>query len=111
MRLYRSVFGITCTYLKFNSTPYLVFANLYINSIFYLRIEQALRKHTNRGYSEVDGFSVLLHFKTHSAGMCEVASHPRWGTRFYPATIFTTAPYDILRKILLGEKAQTIAVE
>ena len=76
--------------------------NLYFVYTFFL-VEQALRKHTNRGYSEVDGFNVLLHFKTHSAGMCKVASHPRWGTNFYPATIFTTAPYDVLEKILLGK--------
>lgn len=57
----------------------------------------ALREHTNRGYSEVDGLALLLRFSTHSAGMCKVASHPKWGTSFYPATIFTTAPIDTLR--------------
>ena len=79
-------------------------------SFFFVRtfilVEQALRKHTNRGYSEVDGFNVLLHFKTHSAGMCKVASHPRWGTNFYPATMFTTAPYDVLEKILLDKSEE-----
>ena len=56
----------------------------------------ATQDHANRGYSEVDGLAVLLRYSTQSAGFCKVASHPVWGTRFYPATFFTTAPFKEL---------------
>ena len=60
----------------------------------------ATQDHANRGYSEVDGLAVLLHYATHSAGPRKVASHPIWGTKFYPATFFTTAPAALVLEAL-----------
>jgi len=60
----------------------------------------ATQDHANRGYSEVDGLAVLLRFGVQSAGPCKVATHPTWGTRFYPATMFTTAPFASLRSAI-----------
>ena len=60
----------------------------------------ATQDHANRGYSEVDGLAVLLRFGVQSAGPCKVATHPIWGTRFYPATMFTTAPFASLRSAI-----------
>lgn len=43
-------------------------------------------------YSEVDGVQALLGYRVVSAGGCRIVLHPKWGSRFYPATFFTTAP-------------------
>ena len=53
----------------------------------------------NKVYSEVDGFEVLLHYKTMNCGCCKVLLHPSWGSGVYPATMFTTAPRDIVTAI------------
>ncbi len=47
-------------------------------------------------YSEVQGMSLLLQYRTQSAGVCKVLLHPQWGTHVYPATLFTNAPYQLL---------------
>lgn len=53
-----------------------------------------------RPYSEVAGFEHFLRFKTQNAGCCKVLLHPRWGSACYPATMFTTAPFDKVRQAL-----------
>ena len=30
----------------------------------------------------------------------QVLIHPRWGTSVYPATLFTKAPINVLRKVI-----------
>ncbi|KAJ3192869.1 hypothetical protein HK101_005816 [Irineochytrium annulatum] len=58
---------------------------------------------TDRGvslYPDVDGAAVLLKYATVQAGCCRVIAHPRWGTKCYPATLFTTAPFDDVKAAL-----------
>jgi len=47
-------------------------------------------------YSEVDGMQTLLKYKLQQVGDCSVIVHPRWGTRVYPASLFSTAPLKLL---------------
>ncbi|KAJ3282384.1 hypothetical protein HDU76_008718, partial [Blyttiomyces sp. JEL0837] len=58
-------------------------------------------------YPDVDGAVRLLRYSTTLVGCCKVLSHPRWGSRNYPATLFTTAPLSLveeaLEKACLGE--------
>ncbi|KAJ3029026.1 UNVERIFIED_CONTAM: hypothetical protein HDU68_000322 [Siphonaria sp. JEL0065] len=59
--------------------------------------------YTPRGtslYPDVDGASMLLKYPTHLVGCCRIISHPVWGTRNYPATLFTTCPLDVLQSVL-----------
>lgn len=53
-------------------------------------------------YSEIDGLRTLLSYSTYSTGPCVVVSHPRWNTRCYPATMFTTAPVDVVRTLIVN---------
>ena len=62
----------------------------------------ALGKSGPGGYSEVEGFQVLLHYHVQNVGCCKVILHPRWQSRIYPATLFTTAPSDLLLNSLNG---------
>ncbi len=55
---------------------------------------------SNRPYSEVAGFEHFRRFQTQNAGCCKVLLHPRWGSACYPATIFTTAPYEAVRDVI-----------
>eukprot|EP00850_Spirogloea_muscicola_P000855 SM000003S11100 [mRNA] locus=s3:969649:977530:+ [translate_table: standard] len=47
-------------------------------------------------YSEAYAASVLLGYATVEAGACIVTRHPVFGTRCYPASLFTTAPLQDL---------------
>ena len=51
-------------------------------------------------YSEVNGMRSLLGYSMVSAAGCSVIEHPVWGTKCYPATIFLTAPQEIIEKII-----------
>ena len=35
-----------------------------------------------------------------SAKRAQVLIHPRWGTSVYPATLFTKAPINVLKKVI-----------
>ena len=35
-----------------------------------------------------------------SAKRMQVLIHPRWGTSVYPATLFTKAPINVLKKVI-----------
>ncbi|KAL0050072.1 hypothetical protein WJX82_003888 [Trebouxia sp. C0006] len=54
-------------------------------------------------YGEVDGFSALLGYQTANAAGCKVLIHPCWGTSVYPATLFTKAPVNVLKKVIEEE--------
>lgn len=54
----------------------------------------------NRAYSEVDGVQTLLKYKVMNAGCCKVLLHPQWGSSIYPASMFTTAPDNIVLSVL-----------
>lgn len=56
-------------------------------------------------YSEIDGLRTLLSYATFSTGPCVVVSHPRWNTRCYPATMFTTAPVEIVRSLIVNHRS------
>ncbi|KAL4155732.1 hypothetical protein PRNP1_007836 [Phytophthora ramorum] len=55
---------------------------------------------SNKVYSEVDGVELLLRYRCLSAGMCKILLHPAWGAAVYPASLFTTAPYDVVQDVL-----------
>mmetsp|Transcript_16586 Transcript_16586/g.21518 ORF Transcript_16586/g.21518 Transcript_16586/m.21518 type:complete len:180 (+) Transcript_16586:89-628(+) len=59
-----------------------------------------LSPNNNSVYSEVEGMQLLLRYGVLNAGMCRVLLHPVWGSSVYPATMFTTAPYEVVSKIL-----------
>lgn len=50
-------------------------------------------------YSDVDGIIRLLRYETVDVG-CRVAAHPVWRFAVYPATLFTTAPQEVVKKAL-----------
>ena len=50
----------------------------------------------NKVFSEVDSAMQLLGYATQNCGCCKVLLHPKWSSAVYPATIFTTAPSDII---------------
>ena len=54
------------------------------------------------GYSEVEGFEVLLGYHVQNVGCCKIILHPKWQSRIYPATLFTTAPAAAVRAALQG---------
>lgn len=37
----------------------------------------------------------------------QVMIHPRWGTSVYPATLFTKAPVNVLKKVIEEVEAET----
>uniref|UniRef100_A0A7S1U3I4 Methylmalonic aciduria and homocystinuria type D protein n=1 Tax=Phaeomonas parva TaxID=124430 RepID=A0A7S1U3I4_9STRA len=54
----------------------------------------------NTVYSEVEGHTRLLHYRAVNAGPCKVLLHPAWGSEIYPATMFTTAPPEVVAEVL-----------
>jgi hypothetical protein len=56
-----------------------------------------------RVYPDVVGAQMLLRYDTVDAGCCRVLLHPRWQSRCYPSTLFTTAdPATVCRLLGLG---------
>ncbi|ORE09169.1 hypothetical protein BCV72DRAFT_303080 [Rhizopus microsporus var. microsporus] len=54
-------------------------------------------------YPDVQGTIMLdSRFDIQNVGCCHILLHPSWGSHIYPSTLFTTAPADVLEKILLG---------
>jgi len=47
-------------------------------------------------YPDVIGGQMLLRYDLINTGCCKLLSHPKWTTKVYPATLFTTAPAEIL---------------
>ncbi|KAJ1986549.1 hypothetical protein H4R33_003296 [Dimargaris cristalligena] len=47
-------------------------------------------------YSDVAGCQYLLRYQVLTTNCCNVLVHPHWGTEFYPATFFTTAPAKVV---------------
>ncbi|KAJ1980121.1 hypothetical protein H4R34_002579, partial [Dimargaris verticillata] len=59
--------------------------------------------HSPRGpsfYPDIAGCQYLLKYSVMTTNSCCVMVHPRWGTNFYPATLFTTAPAKVLESVL-----------
>ncbi|GMH39411.1 hypothetical protein BSKO_07309 [Bryopsis sp. KO-2023] len=59
-----------------------------------------IHKNYNCPYGEVEGMSVLLGYETANAAGCKIILHPRWGSKIYPATLFTTGPREALERAL-----------
>ncbi|KAJ1969628.1 hypothetical protein H4R35_006089 [Dimargaris xerosporica] len=67
--------------------------------------------HSPRGpsfYPDIAGCQYLLKYSVMTTNSCCVMVHPRWGTNFYPATLFTMAPAKVLESVLT---AMTIRVQ
>jgi hypothetical protein len=62
-----------------------------------------ITREANKVYSEVDGAQQLLGYGVHNAGCCKILLHPKWGSSVYPASIFTTAPRDVMTVDLFAE--------
>ena len=60
----------------------------------------------NKVYGEVDGFELLCSYKTSDAGGCKVLLHPSWASAVYPASIFSTAPIDLVLEIIKDDSFQ-----
>lgn len=52
-------------------------------------------------YSEVNGMQSLLKYRLQSVGGCGLITHPKWATRCYPASIFTTAPMNVITNAII----------
>ncbi len=63
-------------------------------------------------YPDVDGSVQMLKYSSEQAGCCRIVIHPKWGTRNYPCTLFTTATPErielLLDSVLNGLSAKLI---
>jgi len=55
-----------------------------------------LTPEANKVFSEVDSAQQLLGYGVMNCGCCKVLLHPSWSSAVYPATIFTTAPRQVV---------------
>ncbi|CAN0431337.1 unnamed protein product [Laminaria digitata] len=55
---------------------------------------------SNKVYSEVEGLQLLLQYQVMNAGSCKVLLHPQWGSAVYPASLFCTAPAELVQRLL-----------
>jgi hypothetical protein len=52
-------------------------------------------------YPDVQGTVMLApRFDVQNVGCCHILLHPTWHSHIYPSTMFTTAPADILVKVI-----------
>ncbi|KAI7905210.1 methylmalonic aciduria and homocystinuria type D protein [Cokeromyces recurvatus] len=53
-------------------------------------------------YPDVQGTYMLAssRFSIQNVGCCHILLHPKWFSFIYPSTLFTTAPADILEKVI-----------
>lgn len=51
-------------------------------------------------YPDVIGSQMLLGYDVIDTGCCKLLAHPKWQTKVYPATLFSTAPLDVLAAAL-----------
>jgi hypothetical protein len=65
-----------------------------------------MHKEGQTPYSEVEGLTVLLGYRTANAGCCKVVLHPKWGTSVYPATVFARAPAAAVEAAIRAVEAQ-----
>lgn len=70
-----------------------------------------MHKESQTPYSEVEGLSVLLGYRTANAGCCKVVLHPKWGTSVYPATLFARAPPAAVEAAIKGAEEQLKAAK
>ncbi|KAG2234983.1 hypothetical protein INT48_000225 [Thamnidium elegans] len=52
-------------------------------------------------YPDVQGTQMLApRFDVQNVGCCHILLHPTWHSYIYPSTLFTTAPADVLEKVI-----------
>ncbi|PKK76813.1 hypothetical protein RhiirC2_733357 [Rhizophagus irregularis] len=51
-------------------------------------------------YPDVQGAVELLKYDLHNAGCCHILLHPKWGSKVYPGTLFTTASDLELKQVI-----------
>ncbi|KAI8344437.1 hypothetical protein BC941DRAFT_507987 [Chlamydoabsidia padenii] len=51
-------------------------------------------------YPDVQGTQTLTRYDVQNVGCCHILLHPTWKSKIYPSTMFTTAPADILAKVI-----------
>ncbi|CAI2167624.1 4209_t:CDS:2 [Funneliformis geosporum] len=51
-------------------------------------------------YPDVQGAVELLKYDLHNAGCCHILLHPKWGSKVYPGTLFTTANDLVLKQVI-----------
>ena len=55
---------------------------------------------SNRVYADIEGVMKFRKYRSQMAGNCKMVLHPEWGPCMYPATLFTTAPNDVIMEVL-----------
>ncbi|KAF7727650.1 hypothetical protein EC973_007308 [Apophysomyces ossiformis] len=51
-------------------------------------------------YPDVQATHALTRYDVQNVGCCHILLHPAWKSHIYPTTLFTTAPSDILVKVI-----------
>ncbi|RUS20595.1 hypothetical protein BC937DRAFT_94847 [Endogone sp. FLAS-F59071] len=51
-------------------------------------------------YPDVQGTQTLLRYDVQSTGCCHILLHPTWGSRIYPATMFTDVDPETFRGVV-----------
>jgi len=71
-----------------------------LEALAWLPPSQMLTKAAACSYPDVQGAHLLLRYDTVEAGCCRVLLHPRWRSKCYPGTVFTTADVNTVRRLL-----------
>lgn len=64
---------------------------------------------TSAIYNELEGLTSLLKYDSIPIGCCGIVLHPKWQRRAYPVTFFTTAPPELLSRVLAAVEAERAA--
>ena len=67
---------------------------------FFKAVGKETRRAVQEVYPDVVGAQLLLRYETVDAGCCRVLLHPRWRSRCYPTTAFTTADVATVKRLL-----------
>ncbi|CAG8734779.1 25761_t:CDS:2 [Dentiscutata erythropus] len=51
-------------------------------------------------YPDVHGAEQLLKYDIYNAGCCHILLHPKWGSKVYPGTLFTTANENCIKQVI-----------
>lgn len=76
---------------------------LHVRSQCNVNLSRKLQVLGERGpsfYPDAHGAQRLLRYELLNTGCCSILSHPRWGTRVYPATVFAVAPSDVVEAFI-----------
>jgi hypothetical protein len=49
-------------------------------------------------YNELTGLTMMLNYDSIPIGCCGIVLHPTWGRAAYPVTMFTLAPFEVLKE-------------